>query len=58
VADRANIFVAVVAAINVPGLGSDFLLNGHREAIAPRGEARAARAAMAFDERKAKEDVD
>jgi hypothetical protein len=58
VADRANIFVAVVAAFIVSGLGSYFLLNGQREAFAQRVEARAARAAKAFDERKAKEDVD
>lgn len=58
VADRANIFVAVVVAFVVSGLGSYFLLNGQREAFAQRVEVRAARAAKAFDELKAKEDVD
>lgn len=58
VGGRANIFVAVVIAFVVSGLGSYFLLNGQREAFARRVEARAARAAKAFDELKAKEDVD
>jgi hypothetical protein len=58
VADRANIFVAVVIAFIVSGLGSYFLLNGQREAFAQRVEVRAARAAKAFDELKSKEDVD
>lgn len=58
VGGRANIFVAVVVAFVVSGLGSYFLLNRQREAFAQRVEARAARAAKAFDELKAKEDVD
>ena len=58
VGEQANIFVAVVVAFIVSGLGSYFLLNGQREAFAQRVEARAARAAKAFDELKAKEDVD
>jgi Protein of unknown function (DUF4229) len=55
---RADIFVAVVIAFVVSGLGSYFLLNGQREAFAQRVEARAARATRAFDDLKAKEDVD
>jgi Protein of unknown function (DUF4229) len=58
VADKANVFVAVVVAFVVSGVGSYFLLNGQREAFAQRVETRAARAAKAFDELKAKEDVD
>jgi uncharacterized membrane protein YfcA len=58
VADRANIFATVVVAFVVSGLGSYFLLNGQREAFAQRVDARAARAAKAFDELKAKEDAD
>jgi uncharacterized membrane protein YfcA len=58
VADKANIFVAVIVAFIVSGIGSYFLLNRPREAFAQRVEARAARAAKAFDELKAKEDVE
>jgi hypothetical protein len=58
VGGAANIFVAVVIAFIASGLGSYFLLNGQREAFAQRVEARAARAAKAFDELKAKEDAD
>ena len=58
VGGNANVFVAVVIAFVVSGLGSYFLLNGQREAFAQRVEARAARATKAFDELRAKEDAD
>ncbi len=58
IGDKANIFVAVVVAFIVSGVGSYFLLNRPREALAQRVEVRAERAAKAFEERKAKEDVD
>jgi Protein of unknown function (DUF4229) len=58
VGGKANIFVVAVIAFIVSGVGSYFLLNGQREAFAQRVEVRAARAAKAFDERKAKEDAD
>ncbi len=58
VGDKANIFVAVVVAFIVSGIGSYFLLNGQREALARHVEVRAERASKAFDERKAKEDAD
>ncbi len=58
VTGEANIFVAVVIAFIVSGVGSYFLLNGQREALAKRVEVRAERASKAFEERKAKEDVD
>ena len=58
VSETANIFVAVVIAFIVSGVGSYFLLNGQREAFARRVETRAAKAAAAFEELKAKEDVD
>jgi hypothetical protein len=58
VADKANIFVAVIVAFIVSGLGSYFLLNGQREAFARRVDARAARATKAFDEMRAREDVE
>jgi uncharacterized protein DUF4229 len=58
VGGKANIFVVAVIAFVVSGIGSYFLLNGQREAFARRVEVRAARAVKAFDELKAKEDVD
>jgi uncharacterized membrane protein len=58
VSEKANIFVAVVIAFIVSGVGSYYLLNGQREALAKRVEVRAGRASKAFEERKAKEDVD
>jgi hypothetical protein len=58
VGGKANIFVIAVIAFIVSGLGSYFLLNGQREAFAQRVDARAARAAKAFDEMKAREDAD
>ena len=58
VADSANIFVAIIIAFVVSGVGSYFLLNRPREAFAQRVESRAARASKAFEERKAKEDVE
>jgi uncharacterized membrane protein len=58
VGEKANIFVAVVIAFIVSGVGSYYLLNRPREALAKRVEVRAARATKAFEERKAKEDVD
>jgi hypothetical protein len=58
VADRANIFVAVVIAFVASGIGSWFLLDRQRTAFARRVEARAERATKAFEELRAKEDAD
>lgn len=58
VAGEANLLVAVVLGFVVSGIGSYFLLERQRSAFAERVEARAARATAAFDEMKAKEDVD
>jgi hypothetical protein len=58
VADRANIFAAVVIAFIASGVGSWFLLNRQRTALAKRVEVRAERATKAFDELRAKEDAD
>ncbi len=58
VAERANILVTVVIAFAVSGVGSYFLLDRQREALARRVEARAERATKAFEEMRAKEDVD
>jgi uncharacterized membrane protein len=58
VGDRANIFVAVIIAFVVSGIGSYFLLDRQRAALAHRVETRAEKATKAFEERRAKEDVD
>jgi uncharacterized membrane protein YfcA len=58
VADEANVFLAVIIAFVVSGVGSYFLLERQRAAFARRVEARAERATAAFEERRAKEDVD
>lgn len=55
---RYNLFWAVVLAFLVSGIGSYFILDRQREAFARRVEDRAARAASAFEERKAREDQD
>ena len=53
-----NLFWAVVLAFLVSGIGSFFILDRQREAFARRVETRAAKAAAAFEERKAREDAD
>ena len=58
VADEANVFVALILAFVVSGIGSYFLLERQRAAFAQRVEERATRATAAFDQLKAKEDVD
>jgi uncharacterized membrane protein len=58
VADEGNVFLAVVIAFVLSGLGSYFLLERQRSAFAQRVERRAERATAAFEERRAKEDVD
>jgi hypothetical protein len=58
IAGTANIFACVAISFVVSGIGSYFLLNPQREAFARRVEVRAERATKAFDERRAKEDVD
>jgi uncharacterized membrane protein YfcA len=58
VADSANMFVAIIIAFVVSGVGSYFLLNRPREALAQHVQTRAARATKAFEQMKAKEDVD
>jgi hypothetical protein len=58
VAGSANIIACVAIAFVLSGVGSYFLLNNQREAFAHRVELRAERATKAFDERRAKEDVD
>jgi hypothetical protein len=58
VAGTANIFACVAIGFVVSGIGSYFLLNSQREAFARRVEVRAGRATKAFDDLRAKEDVD
>lgn len=58
VTEAVPVLWAVVIAFVLSGIGSYYLLNGPREAFARRVEERAARASRAFEERKAKEDVD
>ncbi len=55
---RVHLFFSVIAAFLISGVVSYFILNGQREAFALRVQARAERAASAFEERKAREDVD
>ncbi|WP_210649991.1 DUF4229 domain-containing protein [Nocardioides sp. SYSU D00065] len=55
---RINLFWAVVAAFLVSGVSSYYILERQREAFARRVEARAAKAAAAFEERRAREDTD
>lgn len=55
---RYNLFWAVVLAFLVSGVGSYFILDRQRRAFAVRVEERAARAAAAFEQRKAREDTD
>ena len=51
-------FVCVILAFVISGIGSYFLLERQRAAFAQRVEARAERATAAFEEMRAKEDVD
>lgn len=55
---RYNLFWAVILAFLISGIASYFILDRQREAFARRVEARASRAAAAFEERKAREDQD
>jgi predicted Co/Zn/Cd cation transporter (cation efflux family) len=55
---RYHLFWAVVLSFLVSGIGSYFILERQREAFARRVETRAAKAAAAFEERRAREDAD
>jgi hypothetical protein len=56
--DEVPIFWAVVIAFAMSGVGSYFLLNGPREALARRVDERAQRMTSKLDEMRAKEDAD
>jgi hypothetical protein len=53
-----NLLWALVLAFLISGIASFFVLDRQREAFAQRVETRAAKAAAAFEERKAREDSD
>lgn len=55
---EANLLIAIVISFVLSGIGSYFLLEKQRLALAQHVEARAARATTKFDEMKTKEDVD
>ena len=58
VAGQANLLAAFVIAFVVSGIGSYYLLNGPREALAQRVDARARAASSRFEEMRAREDAD
>ena len=58
IAGEANVLASVVIAFVVSGIGSYFLLQRQRLALAQHVDARASRAVSRFDEMKTKEDVD
>lgn len=58
IAGEANLLAAVVIAFVVSGIGSYFLLDKQRAALAQHVDDRARRATARFEEMKTKEDVD
>jgi hypothetical protein len=58
VSGSANVMWVLVISLVISGLGSFFLLNRQRNALAQHVDARAARATAAFEEMRAKEDAD
>ncbi|WP_243056302.1 DUF4229 domain-containing protein [Nocardioides sp. SR21] len=58
VAGEVPVFWAVVIAFVMSGLGSYFLLNGPREALARKVDTRAQKMSSKLDEMRAKEDAD
>jgi hypothetical protein len=58
VSGEANLIAGFVLAFVISGIGSFFLLNGPREALAQRVDARARAASARFEEMKAKEDAE
>ncbi|WP_372736860.1 DUF4229 domain-containing protein [Nocardioides sp.] len=58
IAGDANVFFAVIISFVLSGIGSYYVLERQRAAFARRVEARAERAAAAFEEMRSKEDAD
>ncbi len=56
--ETVDVMIAFLIALVISGIGSYFLLNRYRENFARVVERRAERAAVAFEQKKAKEDVD
>jgi hypothetical protein len=56
--DAVPLVWAVVIAFLVSGVASYFLLNGFRERVARRVDARASRVTARFEERRAREDAE
>ena len=56
VAGQANLLAGFVIAFVLSGIGSYYLLNGPREALAQRVDARARAASTKFEEMRARED--
>ncbi|MGB0099741.1 MAG: DUF4229 domain-containing protein [Nocardioides sp.] len=57
-ADTVPILPALILALVMSGIGSYFLLNHQREALARRVQGRAQRMTSKMDEMKSKEDTD
>jgi len=58
IAGEANLLVAVIVAFVMSGIGSYFLLERQRLALAQHVEARASRATAKIEEMRSKEDHD
>jgi hypothetical protein len=58
IADEADVLIAIIVAFVLSGIGSYFLLQKQRNALAQHVEVRAGRAASKFEEMKTREDVD
>ena len=58
VAESVTLLWVIVIAFVISGIASYFLLDRQRAAFASRVEARAQRASAAFEEMRAREDVD
>ena len=56
--ETVDLMIAFLIALVISGIGSYFLLNRYRERFARVVERRAQRAGAAFEQMKAKEDVD
>ena len=58
IAGEVNLLVAIVAAFLLSGLGSYYLLDRQREALARRVQVRAEAATAKIEEMRSKEDAD
>jgi len=58
IAGEFNLFIAVIAAFVLSGIGSYFVLDPQREAFARRVQVRAEKATAKIEEMRSKEDED